>query len=172
MGSPASIWTLFTHIIIELSGTLGGAAAFACAMHEIAMLIYSKSVSCICPSKVAEDSAQAPEEEPSVEEVPNSTNDSSSLWSALTHNGTGQARRLFPPPSAGQNVIEPGPVRDSTKSVRRPRSSPSNVLTNWTRRRRRSADVQARSDGRCSAATSQQTNGQPSIVSQAQAVVI
>jgi hypothetical protein len=78
-------------------------------MHEIAMLIYSKSVSCICPSKVAEDSAQAPEEEPSVVEVPNSTNDSSSLWSALTHNGTGQARRLFPPPSAGQNVIRARP---------------------------------------------------------------
>ncbi|ELR13370.1 uncharacterized protein ACA1_241370 [Acanthamoeba castellanii str. Neff] len=72
---------------LTLVGTLGGAAAFACAMHEIAMLIYSKSVSCFCPSKVAEDSAQAPEEEPSVEE----------------------ARRLFPPPSAGQNVIRARP---------------------------------------------------------------
>jgi hypothetical protein len=70
-GSLASIYTLLTHIIIKLcTGTLGGAAAFACAMHEIAMLIYSKSVSCICPSKVAEDSAQTLEAEPAADEVP------------------------------------------------------------------------------------------------------
>ncbi len=68
-GSLASIYTLLTHNIITLcKGTLGGAAAFACAMHEIAMLIYSKAVRCICPSKTAEDSAQTPEADPAAEE--------------------------------------------------------------------------------------------------------
>lgn len=81
-----------TYDWLSLVGVLGGAAAFCCAVHEIVMFMFSKSLTCCCPdlAKRFNDDEEDNEEEEGEGEKPKA---SSSRSVKTTRKGMGAAKK-------------------------------------------------------------------------------
>ncbi|ELR12462.1 uncharacterized protein ACA1_329850 [Acanthamoeba castellanii str. Neff] len=81
-----------TYDWLSLVGVLGGAAAFCCAVHEIVMFMFSKSLTCCCPdlAKRFNDDEEDDEEEEGEGEKPKA---SSSRSVKTTRKGMGAAKK-------------------------------------------------------------------------------